>query len=109
MTHEALRTAAKLAVEYLAGIDEGPVFPAQGPAELRAKLDQSLPDDGSDPVSVIEEIARQVVPGLVRSQGGRYFGFVTGGALPVGVAADWLTSAKRSPSFRNRRSPAAGW
>jgi glutamate/tyrosine decarboxylase-like PLP-dependent enzyme len=42
---------------------------------------------------VIEELARDVAPGLVGSAGPRYFGFVIGGSVPVAVAADWLVSA----------------
>jgi glutamate/tyrosine decarboxylase-like PLP-dependent enzyme len=46
-----------------------------------------------EPLTVLRELARDADPGLVGSQSGRYFGFVIGGALPVAVAADWLTSA----------------
>jgi glutamate/tyrosine decarboxylase-like PLP-dependent enzyme len=42
---------------------------------------------------VIGDLARDVDPGLIASPGPRFFGFVIGGALPVAVAADWLTSA----------------
>ncbi len=42
---------------------------------------------------MIEELARDVEPGLTQMGGGRYFGFVIGGALPAAIAADWLTSA----------------
>jgi glutamate/tyrosine decarboxylase-like PLP-dependent enzyme len=44
-------------------------------------------------VQVLERLAHDALPGVVATAGPRYFGFVTGGAVPVTVAADWLTSA----------------
>ena len=66
---------------------------------------------------MIEELARDVEPGLVASAGPRYFGFVIGGALPVAVAADWLTSAWDqngggyvvAPALSVAEEVAAGW
>ena len=86
-------------------------------AELRSRLAKPLADDGEDPRAVIEDLARDVEPGLVASAGPRYFGFVIGGALPVAVAADWLTSAwdqngggyVASPALSVAEEVAAGW
>ena len=85
--------------------------------ELRSRLTRPLSDDGEDPRAVIEDLARDVEPGLVASAGPRYFGFVIGGALPVAVAADWLTSAwdqngggyVRRPALSVAEEVAAGW
>ena len=52
-----------------------------------------LPIGGDDAERVIEQLATNADPGIVASAGPRYFGFVTGGSVPVTVAADWLTSA----------------
>ena len=86
-------------------------------AELRSRLTRPLSDDGEDPRAVIEDLAHDVEPGLVASAGPRYFGFVIGGALPVAVAADWLTSAWDqngagyvvSPALSVAEEVAAGW
>ena len=60
--------------------------------ELRSRLGGPLPEAPSDPRDVIVRLAEAVEPGLVGSPGGRYFGFVIGGAGPATIAADWLTS-----------------
>ena len=59
---------------------------------LAAALGGPLPETPSDPLRVVEELARAVEPGVVATAGGRYFGYVIGGALPATVGADWLTT-----------------
>ncbi len=46
-------------------------------------------------------------PGLVATPGPRYFGFVTGGAHPASVAAEWLTATWDQNAFSSVLSPAA--
>ena len=70
-----------------------PVWPTATLAELRASLGGPLPDAPLDPAHVIDALARAADPGLVTTTGPRYFGFVTGGALPATVAAEWLAAA----------------
>ena len=61
--------------------------------ELIEQLGGPLPDTGAPPEQVIDDLVRGSAPGLVASQGGRFFGFVVGGAHPASLAADWLVSA----------------
>jgi glutamate/tyrosine decarboxylase-like PLP-dependent enzyme len=72
---------------------------------------------GADPGVVLEELAGRADPGVVAQAGPRYFGFVTGGALPVTVAADWLATAwdqnaivyVHSPAVAVMEDVVAGW
>jgi glutamate/tyrosine decarboxylase-like PLP-dependent enzyme len=91
--YEVLGDAARLAGEFVDTLPTRPVGTRADLDELRSRLDRPLSDAGEDPRAVLEQLARDVEPGLVASAGPRYFGFVIGGALPVAVAADWLTSA----------------
>ncbi|MGH2513599.1 MAG: pyridoxal phosphate-dependent decarboxylase family protein [Candidatus Limnocylindrales bacterium] len=70
-----------------------PVRATQDVESLRAALCGPLPEEGQEPLEVIEALAADAAPGLVASAGPRYFGFVIGGGVPAAVAADWLTSA----------------
>lgn len=88
-----LEETAELAAAYLEGIPERPVGWAADAEELRLSLGGPLPETPGDPREVIARLAEAVKPGLVASPGGRYFGFVIGGAAPAALAADWLTSA----------------
>ncbi len=56
---------------------------------------------------MLNDLAAQADPGIVASAGPRYFGFVTGGALPVTVAADWIGSAWDQNTCLYVMSPAA--
>jgi len=89
----ALERAAELGIEYVESVPERPVAPAASLEELRETLDLPLPAEPVDALTVIEELARDVEPGLTQMGGGRYFGFVIGGSVPAALAADWLTSA----------------
>ncbi|HWF35613.1 MAG TPA: aminotransferase class V-fold PLP-dependent enzyme [Solirubrobacteraceae bacterium] len=87
-----LEDTAGIAADYLEGISARPVGWSATVDELRASLGGPLPPGPTDPSEVIEHLAAAAEPGLVASPGGRYFGFVIGGALPAALAADWLTS-----------------
>jgi glutamate/tyrosine decarboxylase-like PLP-dependent enzyme len=94
-TADLLRRAAELAIAYRASLPERRVGAEPGLTsdDLRRALDAPLPEHGTDPVRVVEELAAAVGPGLVAMSGPRYFGFVIGGSLPASLATDWLTSA----------------
>jgi glutamate/tyrosine decarboxylase-like PLP-dependent enzyme len=103
MTDDALRRAHELAAAWLEQLPERPVGAAGDPAGLRA----ALPEHGEEPAAAVEALAAAAEPGLVASAGPRYFGFVTGGALPAALAADWLTSAWDQNAGLHTMSPAA--
>jgi glutamate/tyrosine decarboxylase-like PLP-dependent enzyme len=90
---DPLERASELARASHASVRERPVGVPVDRDALRAALGGPLPERGEDPVAVVERLARDADPGIVATAGSRYFGFVVGGALPVAVAADWLTSA----------------
>jgi glutamate/tyrosine decarboxylase-like PLP-dependent enzyme len=102
-----LRRTAELAEEHLAGLAERHVGAITSYEDVVAALDEPLPEHGEDPVDVIERLVAVAGPATVASPGPRYFGFVTGGALPAALAADWLASAWDQNGFTRTSSPAA--
>ncbi len=100
-------SAHDLAVRYLKDLDSRPVDAAKSPGEIVDAASAELPDSGDPAETVIRELSALFEPGLVANAGGRFFGWVTGGTYPVGVAADWLTSAWDQLSGPAPASPAA--
>ena len=92
-TRGLLRRTADHAADFLDTLDERPVFPSVTVEQLRELLGGPLPDEPTDPATVIDELVAGAGPGVVAIPSGRYFGFVIGGAVPAALAADWLTSA----------------
>jgi glutamate/tyrosine decarboxylase-like PLP-dependent enzyme len=87
-----LGEAFEQALAYLEHLPERPLAPMADAQDLREALGGPLSDGPTDARTVVAELARRSDPGTMPSGGGRYFGFVIGGALPAALAADWLTS-----------------
>ena len=104
---DALARALDLARGYVASRAGRPVWATATLHELRAALGGPIPATPIDPTDVIDALARAAEPGLVTTTGPRYFGFVTGGALPATVAAEWLTAVWDQPAGLYVLSPAA--
>jgi glutamate/tyrosine decarboxylase-like PLP-dependent enzyme len=90
---EVLTRARAHALTWLESVGSRPVGPRQRADELLSGFAAALPDNPTDPVAVIDELARLAEPGLMAMQSGRFFGWVIGGTLPAALAADWLVSA----------------
>jgi glutamate/tyrosine decarboxylase-like PLP-dependent enzyme len=101
--YNLLRQTTELALSFLHGLPTRPFGGFTAPVIA----DEALPEDGEEPAAVVAAMARAAAPGLVASNGPRYFGFVTGGSLPAALAADWLTSAWDQNACLHVMSPAA--
>src|SRR5882672_2295356 len=102
-----LDSAFTRAVTHLENLDQTSVAATVDLATLRGRINKPLPRAGVSPDQVIDDLAEDVAGGLLGSAGGRFFGWVIGGALPAAVGADWLTSVWQQNSALYACSPAA--
>ncbi|HEX7946078.1 MAG TPA: pyridoxal-dependent decarboxylase [Phenylobacterium sp.] len=89
---DVLRRAAEHAFEYLGALETRSVAATAGLEELRTRLARPLPEAGTPAAQVLDELVADATPGIVGSQGGRFFSWVIGGGTPAAMAADWLTT-----------------
>lgn len=88
-----LADAASRAARYISRINERTVSPrAEDVARLSA-LGGPMPESPSAPESVLALLDEIGSPATVSTTGGRYFGFVIGGAFPIALATSWLAAA----------------
>lgn len=102
-----LEQAARDGMQYLDGIRDRRVGPNPEQLQALTELDVALPHEPTDGVEVLAALHRFGSPATMANTGGRYFGFVIGGALPVGVGANWLAAAWDQNSGLEVASPTA--
>jgi glutamate/tyrosine decarboxylase-like PLP-dependent enzyme len=101
----AMEAAARHAVAYRSRLADGPAKPALRPAEMAGRFDHSLSETGEDALAVIETLVRDAGDGLHPHASPRFFGYVCGGSMPVGAAADMLVTAWGQNAASSWESP----
>jgi glutamate/tyrosine decarboxylase-like PLP-dependent enzyme len=90
---QALAGAADHALSWLGSLSDRRVGPRASADELASVFAGPLPARGCAAAEVVDLLAAGAEPGLMAVGSGRFFGWVMGGTLPAGLAADWLVTA----------------
>ena len=106
-TDGLLRNAAIYARAYIRSLENRPPYPPEPAVNALKLFDDELPAEGLPPEVVIDELQRLGSDATTSSGGGRYFGFVNGGCLPVGLAARFMADAWDQNSALEVMSPLA--
>ncbi|HEX8532911.1 MAG TPA: aminotransferase class V-fold PLP-dependent enzyme [Allosphingosinicella sp.] len=113
----ALGRAYRESLSYLEGLEGASVASVRDLDDVRQALGGALPHSGLNPETVIASLIEATAGGHLGSAGGRFFGWVIGGALPAALAADWLVSTwdqnaasvATGPAAAAVEEVAAGW
>ena len=81
------------AFEYLDTVHDRAVFPSNDALQQLAEFDEPLPEHPGEVSGILDMLHEVGSPATVAQGGGRYFGFVNGGIIPVSLAARWLADA----------------
>jgi glutamate/tyrosine decarboxylase-like PLP-dependent enzyme len=98
---------AIIAKNYIDNIQEYPVYPNKNVIDSLQQLDEPLQYESTDTNTVLHLLNEFGSPATVRSTGGRYFGFVTGGSLPAAMSAKLLATVWDQNAALNVMSPVA--
>ncbi len=77
---------------YAENIEERVVYPKSEALQGLINFEEHMPQEGRDATSILETLERYGSHATVASNGGRYFGFVTGASIPAATAASQMAS-----------------
>lgn len=83
--------AQAFGLDYLSSVLKREVYPSEQALEDLSFFEEDLPAQTGDAHRVLEQLHTYGAPATVAQIGGRYFGFVNGSVIPVGLAAKNLS------------------
>jgi len=101
-----LDRATARSMEWIESVPDRPVAPRANVDAMKQAFARPLPQDGTEPVDVVDELATLAEPGLMAMPSGRFFGWVIGGTLPAALGADVLVSSWDQNAAMRYASPA---
>lgn len=104
---EFLKEVTNRAATYLRNLETRSVFPSLAAVDRLAEFGGRMPESPEAPETTLALLDDIGSPATVASAGGRYFGFVVGGTLPVALAANWLAAAWDQNAMSSVSSPVA--
>ncbi|WP_431167096.1 pyridoxal phosphate-dependent decarboxylase family protein [Tenacibaculum halocynthiae] len=84
---EIFNQVQQYSYEYLNSIFNRNVYPSEEALDNLSVFNEELPENSTKATKVIEQLNTYGNPATTATLGGRYFGFVAGSAVPVGLAA----------------------
>ena len=102
-----LGAAYELALDYLSTLPDERVSRHASLEIMAPRFAAPMPETGCSPAAALRDWLERAAPGIVRSSGPHYFGFVTGGSSPAALAGDWLASTLDQNAAGWLFSPAA--
>jgi glutamate/tyrosine decarboxylase-like PLP-dependent enzyme len=96
LSREEMRTLGyrviDLLVDHFAGKKEESVGASPSRDELEERFREALPEDGTDPHAVLDQVEEDVMPNTMRVDHPRFFGFVPSPNNFIGVLGDALAA-----------------
>ncbi len=104
---QLLKQAFQASLTYLQQRPSTAVTPNTSQSDLLGTLGDTIPQQSVPATDVLHQLAELGESNSVRTTGGRYFGFVNGGILPVALAASWLVDTWNQNAALHVMSPLA--
>jgi glutamate/tyrosine decarboxylase-like PLP-dependent enzyme len=88
---ELFEQAKDFAYDYINRLPEMDVYPSDEALSKLEEFDEPMPEESNSPSKILNMLHKYGSNAVSVQGGGKYFGFVCGGILPVALASKWMS------------------
>ena len=88
---ELFEHVKRFAYDYIDNLQQMDVSPSGSSVSGMKVFDEPMPEDSCSPYALLDMLNTYGSKNTIAQSGGKYFGFVCGGSLPVSLATKWLS------------------